>query len=237
MELADCSTLGSVSRMPRSRFAWHSASTTFCDILTDVADGLDVLRVRNSSISMSSRIIFASHRSLAVADFGLVRDLRSGRPGAGASSAYSAPETFAGKLSPHCDQYSLAIVYQELLTGVRPFAGTAAEQFANQHLTMAPNLTSLSPADRSIVGRALAKKPGGRFSSCRAFVAALEGETIEERRSSRLSSILRPPSSAPAVVIGVGGVGGMVLRQLRRQLIEQIGLVGHLAGAAALHRN
>ena len=32
------------------------------------------------------------------------------------------------------DQYSLAIVFQEMLTGERPFSGGTAAQLANQHL-------------------------------------------------------------------------------------------------------
>jgi len=35
----------------------------------------------------------------------------------GVTPVYAAPETFEGKVSRFSDQYSLAIVYQELLTG------------------------------------------------------------------------------------------------------------------------
>ncbi len=192
--------------------------------LTEAAEALDALaaaQLQHLDIKPQNLLLLNAH--VAVADFGLIRDLRGGCPGTGASPAYACPEIFAGKLSPHCDQYSLAVVYQELLTGVRPFAGATPEQVANQHLTAHPNLASLPPADRSAVGQALAKKPAKRFSSCRAFIAALAGDATEERRPSRVSSILSPPSSVPTVVIGVGGVGGMVLRQLRRVLAEQVG--------------
>jgi serine/threonine protein kinase len=197
--------------------------------LAEAAEALDALRaahLQHLDVKPQNLLLIDGH--VAVGDFGLVRDLRSGRPGTAASPAYSAPETFAGNLSPHCDQYGLAVVYQELLTGVRPFAGTTPEQLAHQHLAVAPNITPLPPADRAAVSRALAKKPSERFPTCRAFVAALTGETTEDRgqrtedsKSSRLSTVLGPLS--PVLVIGVGGIGGTILRQLRRLLAEQIG--------------
>ena len=45
----------------------------------------------------------------------------------------AAPETFDGWVSRFSDQYSLAIVYQELLTGVRPFSGSTMRQLVLQH--------------------------------------------------------------------------------------------------------
>src|SRR5947209_3849633 len=110
------------------------------DGLADVADGLDALRAAQlQHLDVKPQNLLLVNGRAKVSDFGLVRDLGSGRPGSGASPAYAAPETFAGALSPHCDQYSLAVTYQELLTGARPFAGTTAEQLADQHLTAAPN--------------------------------------------------------------------------------------------------
>ena len=52
----------------------------------------------------------------------------------GVTPVYAAPETFDGKFSRQSDQYSLAIVYQEMLTGHRPFAGTSMKQLILQHL-------------------------------------------------------------------------------------------------------
>jgi hypothetical protein len=225
----DCRTQG-LPGIPRAELLRY---------LTDTADGLDALRdtqLQHLDVKPQNLLLVAGR--CKVADFGLVRDLRGGKPGAGASPAYSAPETFAGHLTPHCDQYSLAVVYQELLTGSRPFADTSAEHLAHQHLTAVPNLTALPPADRTVMGRALAKKPTERFQSCVAFVRALSGVGWVEERSAegppvgfRLSSAGFRRSAVqhapPALVIGVGGVGAMVLRQIRRLLIEQFGSSGH----------
>ena len=86
---------------------------------------------------------------------------------------YAPPETFTGGISNHSDQYSLAIVYQELLTGQRPFAGKNARQLAQQHMNDEPELRALPEAERPVVARALAKDPAKRFPNCLAFVRAL----------------------------------------------------------------
>ncbi len=77
-------------------------------------------------------------------------------------------------MSRYSDQYSLAIVYMEMLTGCRPFPGTTAVQLALQHSTGKPMLDPLPVDDRAIVARALSKDPNERFPSCKDFVSALE---------------------------------------------------------------
>ena len=86
---------------------------------------------------------------------------------------YAPPETFGGKISETTDQYSLAIVYQELLTGQRPFNGKNVRQLAQQHLQEEPELRSLPEGERPVVARALSKEPSKRFPNCLAFVRAL----------------------------------------------------------------
>jgi hypothetical protein len=189
----------------------------------DVADGLDHLRRNHlQHLDVKPQNLFRIANRGAVGDFGLVRDIRSEKAGAGATPTYAAPETFGAALSPHADQYSLAVVYQELLTGVRPFAGATPEQLAHQHLTVEPNLSPLPPADRPAVARALAKNPAERFPSCAEFVRALVDPTAAAGPSIASSSLLTPLTSLrPAVVLGVGGVGGAVLGRLARALAER----------------
>ena len=75
------------------------------------------------------------------------------------------------------DQYSLAIVYQELLTGQRPFNGKNARLLAQQHLSERPELRALPEPDRPIVERAFSKDPNNRFPNCIAFIRALYNAT------------------------------------------------------------
>ncbi len=115
------------------------------------------------------------HKHVKVADFGLVKDL-SGLMASvtgGMTPKYAAPETFRGMVSRFSDQYSLAIVYQELLTGQAPFQAAAPHEMMRLHTEEPPNLDPLPAQDRPIVGQALAKNIYERFPSCQAFVTQL----------------------------------------------------------------
>src|SRR5207237_7420336 len=125
--------------------------------------------------SMPRNLFLVSDR-VKVADFGLVKHLeRSGASGilGAVTPLYAPPETFTGAISDRSDQYSLAVVYQELLTGHRPFNGKNARQLANQHINEPPDLRALPEGERPIIARALEKDPAKRFPNCLAFVRAL----------------------------------------------------------------
>src|SRR5207244_1464348 len=112
---------------------------------------------------------------IKVADFGLVKNVvgtHSTAPG-GVTPVYATPEAFDGRVSRYSDQYSLAIVYQEMLTGIRPFPGTTLMQLAAQHLNAQPLLSPLPSGDRGAIARALSKVPEQRFGSCTKMVEAL----------------------------------------------------------------
>jgi hypothetical protein len=146
--------------------------------LMDAAQGLDFMIERHNlqHLDVKPRNLFIISERVKVADFGLVKSLdRSSSSGlmGGVTPIYAAPETFKGKISKHSDQYSLAVVYVELLTGKRPFQGRNVRQIALQHLADPPDLSPLPEADRPVVARALAKKPDDRFPSCQAFINAL----------------------------------------------------------------
>src|SRR5262245_9987275 len=123
--------------------------------------------------------LFLVHQHVKVADFGLVKDLEGTQASVtgGVTPVYAAPETFDGYVSRYCDQYSLAIVYQELLTGQRPFSGANVRQLILQHLQAVPKLDSLPPKDREIIAKALAKSPEARHKNCREMVRALRGDS------------------------------------------------------------
>jgi serine/threonine protein kinase len=124
--------------------------------------------------------LFVVSNHVKVADFGLVNSLKavgqSLQLGA-ITPLYAAPELFLGSISRRCDQYSLAIVFQELLTASLPFSGSNTRQLLVQHTKEEPDLRPLPTSDRPAVARALAKEPGERFDSCTDFVAALEASS------------------------------------------------------------
>src|SRR5262249_44937260 len=122
--------------------------------------------------------LFVVSKHVKVADFGLVQRLGDGDPAprrGGITPAYAAPEAFRGQVSRHSDQYSLAIVYQELLTGCLPLWDESLRQLAGRHLAAAPDLSPLPPEDRRAVAGGLSKAPEERFPSCTEFVQALLG--------------------------------------------------------------
>ncbi len=145
--------------------------------MREAAEALDLMNGQYNlqHLDIKPQNLFLVYNHVKVADFGLVKDFegKRGTITGGVTPVYAAPETFDGWASRNSDQYSLAIVYQELLTGQRPFNGTLARQLVLQHLQAPPDVAPLPVCDRPPVQRALAKKPDDRFPTCAAFVEAL----------------------------------------------------------------
>jgi eukaryotic-like serine/threonine-protein kinase len=149
--------------------------------MEETAEALDLMNIEYQlqHVDIKPQNLFLVHNHAKVADFGLVKDLegRMASVTGGVTPVYAAPETFDGWVSRYCDQYSLAIVYQELLTGQRPFTGAGLRQLILQHLQASPNLSSLPEADRPAIARALSKNPDDRFPTCLELVRALRAAT------------------------------------------------------------
>jgi hypothetical protein len=145
--------------------------------LRDTADALDYMSevhgLQHLDIKPQNLLLVGGR--IKVADFGLVKDLlgTSVTATGGVTPLYAPPEAFDGRISRFSDQYSLAVVYQEMLTGIRPFPGTTIMQLAQQHMNGRPLLDPLPPSDRPAIARAMAKTPQDRFPSCRALVEEL----------------------------------------------------------------
>jgi eukaryotic-like serine/threonine-protein kinase len=148
--------------------------------LHDAAEALDHIGLRyglqHLDVKPANLFILSGH--VKVGDYGLVARLTAGA-GAnpvlnrGLTPKYVAPEVLRGQIHPASDEYSLALVYFELLTGTFPFPARTAQQMMLAHVSAVPNLTFLPSADQSIVAKALAKNPDDRYPSCLAFVQAL----------------------------------------------------------------
>jgi serine/threonine protein kinase len=185
--------------------------------LDETAEALDLMNIQyklqHSDIKPQN--LFLVHHHIKVADFGLVKDLQGMKAmnNGGFSPLYAAPETFEGWVSAHSDQYSLAIVYQELLTGVRPFDGKNARQLLMQHMQAPPNLAPLPASDREVIGRALAKKPDERFPSCTDLVLALCRSSLASPPPATKAPAVpaeKPAAAAPSTLQGTppGGASG-----------------------------
>ena len=170
------------------------------DYLRDAADALDFLyeehTLQHLDVKPENLLLIANR--VKVADFGLLKDLSDSKASlmGGMTPLYSPPEIFDGRPNRYSDQYSLAILYQELLTGVPPFNGRTAAQLAAQHLSSPPMLASLPIAEQSIVARALAKDARNRFPNCKALVEALRSPRNAKVNSARGLSVTRVAGSS-----------------------------------------
>ena len=176
MELAD-RTLWDRFRECRTQGQMGIPRDEMISYMEETAEALDLMDslYQLQHLDIKPQNLFLVHNHVKVADFGLVKDLEGGCASVtgGVTPVYAAPETFDGKVTRFSDQYSLAIVYQELITGQRPFTGNSLRQLVMQHLYNEPDLSPLSAADRPAVARALAKKPEDRYPTCKDFVRAL----------------------------------------------------------------
>lgn len=95
------------------------------------------------------------------------------------SYRYFAPEQWENEAFTSSDQYGLAIIAYELLTGRAPFQGNSDAIMRRMHLTMPPPPPSsfnphIYPFIDKVIMRALSKRPEERFESVTAFATALE---------------------------------------------------------------
>lgn len=146
--------------------------------MEETAEALDLMNnhYQIQHLDIKPQNLFLVFNHVKVADFGLAKVLEGVKATVtgGVTPVYAAPETFEGWISRFSDQYSLAIVFQELLTGHRPFNGANTRQLLMQHINGTPDLNSLPLTDRAIIGRSLAKKPDDRWPTCTDLVRALK---------------------------------------------------------------
>ncbi|MCA9047681.1 MAG: protein kinase, partial [Planctomycetaceae bacterium] len=165
--------------------------------LKDAADALDFMSeqhgLQHLDIKPDNLLLQGNHAK--VGDFGMAKNIAHTNVSAldGFTPRFAAPELFEGRPSRASDQYSLAIVYQMMLTGNPPFNGRTAAQLTAQHLRSQPDLTELQPIDRPVIARALSKNVHSRFDSCRQFV-----DELFRRRPARTTNRIYVPGPAAA---------------------------------------
>jgi eukaryotic-like serine/threonine-protein kinase len=193
--------------------------------MEEAAEALDLMNIdyQIQHLDIKPQNLFLVHNHIKVADFGLAKDFegRRGTMTGGVTPVYAAPETFEGWISRQTDQYSLAIVYQELQTGFRPLNGTSNRQLLMQHLSGRPDVSSLPANERDIILKALAKKPDQRFATCMELVKALRQASQEQSRSMTTVLSLSPPKSL-ALPAGSSRVNPPQVQQPKPEGMPQI---------------
>jgi serine/threonine protein kinase len=172
--------------------------------------------------------------TVKVADFGIaklmstqnatVTGLLMGTP------SYMSPEQIEGlSVNGQSDQFSLAILAYELLTGVRPFEADSMPTLA--HLIVygprpsahAANTALPREVDR-VLERALSRFPSQRFSNCTEFTGALDDALLTARIAALPKEVVRRRAGKP--VLYLGAFAALILVAL---------IVG--AGAAGNYKN
>ena len=176
MELAD-KNLWDRFRECRARQLVGVPREELLGYLDEAAEALDLMNDHYNiqHLDVKPQNLFLVYNHVKVADFGLAKMFEGARGTitGGVTPVYAGPETFEGYVSRFTDQYSLAICYQELLTGRRPFEGANTKQLLMQHLNAVPDVSSLPPGERAVIARALSKKPDDRWPSNAEMVRAL----------------------------------------------------------------
>ena len=158
-------------------------------------------------------IIVMNDGRLKVADFGIARLEASDLTQVGSvmgTPSYMSPEQFLGRTADRrSDLFSAGILFYELLTGAKPFVGTAesvAYKICNE-AAPAPSLANalLPPAFDVVVARALAKNPDERFQSAHEFREAIQeayeadpSPSVSEQTIRTVVAVSPPRSADPA---------------------------------------
>jgi len=176
------------------------------EIILPLAEALQAIhdRGRVHRDVKPSNIMFDSYGNPKLADFGVVKLVESdgsdGLTVAGTTlgtPAYMAPELVSGQPLAQSDQYALALVCFELVTGKKPFsADSPLDMLYHQRNTPLPAPSSFRsdlPAWLDdLLHKALAKQPSERFADMRSFIDAFHSGLQSDTGSTE-----QPPTMMP----------------------------------------
>jgi serine/threonine-protein kinase len=191
-------------RLQRERRLSVEVATTLAAEVADALGYAHAQGVVHRDIKPENILLSGGHA--VVADFGVAKALESGIvPQAGSASTrltragiavgtplYMSPEQATGDelVGPPADQYSLACVLYEMLTGEPPFTGSSHQAVIARSLSAPRPRASrvrpeVPPELEEVVTRALALEPGDRFPDMASFGRALRGTHAAPARGGR----------------------------------------------------
>lgn len=160
-----------------------------------------------------SNILFDNNEAASLSDFGIAKILSAvtgltstgmaiGTPG------YMAPEQWQGaEVTPAADQYALAVIVYEALTGRAPFEANTPfalmhKHLAETHIPMTKWRGDLPVGIEEVVTRGLHKDPQQRFPTVTAFASALTLAVEGLPSSVTNASPSLKPAAGQAPVVG-----------------------------------
>jgi serine/threonine protein kinase len=188
-----------------------------------------------------ANIMLDSDGRVVLTDFGISKALEggSGFTGTGAiigTPHYMAPEQAKGlDVDGRADQYALAVVGHQILTGKQPFEGSS-HSILYKHVFEAPprvfEVRPDAPADLcAALDRALSKEPEKRFGSMEEFAAAVSGDRPSSLRSGSATVVSAPVKPVRKPSSPAAGKPKRPQTTIRRSLVV-LGLCVALGGAA-----
>lgn len=174
----------SLQSLPGNQINYKTAAS----ILIPIADALAYLNengLYHRDVKPSHILIRTDGRSIltdpGITQTALEAALASSLSGSGTSTdpEYTAPElSFGGTIDGRADEYSLAVIYYEMITGQKLFRGHSALSIMMQHAgspvpPAAESVAGVPPEVDRMLHTALAKTPEERFPSMQMFADEL----------------------------------------------------------------
>jgi serine/threonine protein kinase len=181
MEFVDGETLEEILSRPEA-----ISSVQLKEVLRQAAAALDYAH-RKGIIHRDikpANIMIDGSGAVKITDFGIAKVTQvEGQTLTGVlvgTPNYMSPEQVQGhEVDGRSDQFSLAVIAYEMLSGERPFFGEQISTVVYKIVAEQPNPiqslnTSLNDNVDKAIRRAMSKKPERRFATCTAFVTGLE---------------------------------------------------------------
>jgi len=173
---------------------------TVIQYVMQIADALQYAHDKHHIIHCDIKpdnVLIDQQGELSLSDFGIAVMSQTGRttvqstadlPG---TPAYMAPEMFTAQSVFASDQYALAVMVYQWLSGTLPFGEGDFYQLGYQHThepvpLLRDKVPAISLAVEAVVLKGLAKQPQDRFSSVREFAEALEAASKKPPVGTRL---------------------------------------------------
>jgi serine/threonine-protein kinase len=183
-------------------------------VVRGAADALDYAHSNNivHRDVKPANLMLTTSGMVKVTDFGIAKmlDDEIGLTSTGmviGTAQYMSPEQIAAKpATGRSDQFSLAVIAYEMLTGQKPFQGNSWASVMHQIMSVDPppvkqHRQDLGDEVTTVLRKALSKDPDARYATCREFSDdlsyAVTGITMQRTMPMPISAAMKQPLPPP----------------------------------------